>query len=106
MRPSKHQLIDALQTHQGAERGVSAEYLAKLLDTDPRVVRGLVTELREDGVPVCGHPKSGYFIALTSDELEQTVQFLRARAMKSLHLEARLRRISLPDLLGQLKLQT
>ena len=42
----------------------------------------------------------------TAEELESCCAFLRARAMHSLMIEARLRRLPLPDLLGQLKLPT
>ena len=59
-----------------------------------------------DGVAVCGTPETGYYIAATAAELDQTCAFLRSRAMRSLTLEARLRQIPLPDLLGQLHLRT
>lgn len=106
MRPNKHQLLSVLARHQGAARGASVEALARAVDCHPRVIRHLVTELREDGVAICGHPRTGYFVAETPDELRRTCEFLRARAMRSLTLEAQLRRIPLPDLIGQLHLPT
>lgn len=105
-RPTKYQLLAVLARHQGADRGASVEALAKAIDCHPRHVRSLVTELREDGVAVCGHPKTGYFVASNPAELERTCQFLRSRALRSLTLEAQLRRIPLPDLIGQLHLPT
>ncbi len=103
---TRHDLQRVLATHIGKDKGVTAEALARALDIPARMVRHLVTELREEGVAVCGHPSNGYFIAETPEELNATCKFLRGRAMKSLELESRLRKIPLPDLLGQLHLKT
>lgn len=101
-----HQLLAALAGHIGREKGITATHLAARIDVPPRRVRQLVTELRLDGEAVCGHPSTGYYMAATAEEVEETCQFLRARAMHSLTLESRLRKIPLPDLVGQLKLRT
>lgn len=106
MRPSKTALQVVLERHIGRSRGVTAAALAQALDCPERLVRELVTELRIDGLAVCGHPATGYFIAATREELEETCAFLRARAMHSLVLEAKLRGMPLADLVGQLHLPT
>lgn len=105
-RAGKHDLAAVLSRHIGKDNGVTATALAAALGTTPRAVRHLITELREDGTAVCGHPSSGYFIAANDAELQATCAFLRARAMHSLTLESKLNKIPLPDLLGQLKLPT
>ena len=109
-RPTKAALLAVLMKHIGKAKGVSAAGLVNELGMHPasglRVIRELVTELREEGVAVCGHPASGYFIAETRDELEETCAFLRSRAMHSLVLEAKLRGMPLADLVGQLHLPT
>ena len=105
-RPTKTDLEVLLQGHIGRERGVTAEALAARLDCSRRHVRKLVTELREDGRALCGHPDAGYFIAATREEIEETCAFLRSRAMRSLVLEAKLRGLPLADLVGQLRLRT
>jgi hypothetical protein len=69
-------------------------------------VRHQVSALREEGIAICGHPKTGYFIAANAEELETTVEFLKSRALHSLHLASRLTKIPLVDLIGQLKLKT
>lgn len=101
-----HDLLAVLQGHVGRKRGASVQLLAHRLDTTARHVRQLVTDLRNDGVAVCGHPHDGYYIAETPEELEQTCKFLRSRALHSLTLEAKLRKVPLADLLGQMKLKT
>lgn len=53
---------------------------------------------------ICGTPETGYYLATTPDELRESCKFLHERAMKSLVLASRMQQISLPELLGQLKL--
>lgn len=101
-----NELLSVLSSHIGRARGITAKGLADALQCPPRAVRYLVTELRDEGIAVCGHPGSGYFIAANAEELEETCQFLRSRAMHSLHLEAQLRKMPLPDLIGQMHLRT
>ena len=103
---TKHDALAVLQGHIGRNDGISVEQLAAALDTPARRVRALVSELREEGVAVCAHPALGYYIAQTPEEVEHCCAFLRSRAMHTLVLESRLRKISLPELLGQLRLKT
>lgn len=100
------QLLTVLSRHIGRGNGISVKQLAEQLLTQPRHIRTLVSELREDSHAICGTPKDGYYIAATPDELQHTCDFLRSRAMHSLTLESRLRKIPLVDLLGQLHLPT
>lgn len=104
--PTKTDLEMLLMRHIGAERGVTAKAIAEALGCTERLVRELVTELRMDGRALCGHPATGYFIAATKAEIEQTCAFLRRRAMHSLVLESRLSGMPLADLVGQLRLPT
>ncbi len=103
---TKHRLLGALQQHIGADKGLSAQAIGVAIGCNKRQVRTLVTALRLDGIAVCGHPSTGYFIAATAEELEQTCRYLRDRAMTSLVLESKLRGLALADLLGQLRLPT
>ncbi len=106
MSATKNDALSILQRHVGAANGVTAEQLAVALGIPKRAVRHLVTELREDGIAVCGHPRTGYFIAANDEEIKETCKFLRDRAMTSLRLESVLSKTALPDLLGQLHLPT
>lgn len=99
-------VLTVLSRHIGSGNGLSMFSLAQQLDMVPRVIRKLVSELRDDGHAICGTPKEGYFIAETPEELQHTCEFLRSRAMHSLSLESKLRKIPLSDLLGQLHLPT
>lgn len=102
----KDRLLTLLSRHIGEDRGITAEQITLAICVPKRRVRTLVSELRLDGVAVCGHPRDGYYIAANSEEVERTCQFLRSRALHSLTLESKLRHVPLPDLLGQLRLKT
>jgi len=103
---TRHDLVRLLEAHIGADSGITAQAIAEALKIHKRAVRLLVTQAREHGIAVCGHPRTGYFIAATAEELRETCAFLRSRAMHSLVLESKLSNVPLPDLLGQLKLPT
>lgn len=100
-------LLATLQHHIGAASGITVKQLAALLGISPRRVRRLVSEAREDGIAICAHPQTGYFIAATAEELDlYFLKFLEARALHGLRLISRVRRIAWPDYIGQLKLTT
>ena len=103
---SKDRLLKVLARHIGKGHGLGVAALALQVGVAQRQVRKFVTDLRQDGVAVCGTPTHGYYIAGTPEELEETCQFLRRRALHSLTLESRLRKVPLPDLIGQLHLRT
>ena len=106
--PNKNRsfVLKLLIRHIGGGNGISMHQLEQQLDMLPRVIRRHISELREDGHAICGTPNEGYYIAATPEELQHTCDFLRSRAMHSLTLESRLRKIPLTDLLGQLHLPT
>jgi hypothetical protein len=106
-------VLDLLRHHIGRAAGITARELVaavnarhpatKLNERDLRVV---ATDLRMEGHHLCAHPSTGYFIASTPDELEETLTFLRQRAMSSLRQVAAMKHVSMPDLCGQLHLNT
>jgi biotin operon repressor len=102
----RHELLAVMARHIGAQHGVSAEQLARALNTSARHIRTLVTELRMDGEHVCVTPGEGYFMAETDADVTATCEFLKSRALKSLLLASRMTKVSIPDLVGQLKLPT
>lgn len=111
---SKNDVIRALSVHIGKEHGVSAEDLVKQINCNPfrrdkageRRLRVLVTELRMEGYHICAHPSSGYFMARNEDELNETCEFLHSRSIAGLKQIAAMKRVSVPDLRGQLQLPT
>lgn len=68
----------------GAVNGQDVKTLASAVGTTDRAIRTLVDDLIEEGVPVCAHPKTGYYIAATIDEAKAVHDFLRSRGLHSL----------------------
>lgn len=98
------ELLNLLAFHQGRESGITAEHLAQVAGVPERRLRTLIGELREEGIAICATPETGYYLAVTPEELAESCKFLHDRALRSLLLASRMQKISLPDLLGQLKL--
>lgn len=103
---TKHDLMAVMVNHSGAQEGISAKALANTLGVPERQVRHFVTQCREDGIAICGHPGTGYFVAQTPDEMKTTLEFLKHRALHSLKLASTLSKLPLADLIGQLHLKT
>ena len=109
---SRDALLVALRDHIGRANGVTGTALAReVIGAEPtpgdeRIVRRLVVELRREGHHVCAHPASGYYLAQSPEELDDTIAFLRDRALSSLEQIAAMKRVSVPDLFGQFKLPT
>jgi hypothetical protein len=105
-------LLVALRNHIGRANGVTVTALAReVLGAEPtrgdeRIVRNVVVELRMEGHHVCAQTDAGYFLAANADELDDSIKFLRKRAMSSLEQIAAMKHVSLPDLFGQLHLPT
>jgi len=103
-------LLGALRRHIGRRNGVTATALCReILGANPtsgheRHLRELVVELRKAGQHICAHPRDGYFIAETAEELQETCDFLRSRSMAGLEQVAAMQRVSIPDLVGQMRL--
>lgn len=100
-------LLAVLSRHIGRRQGVTATALCREVlganptSADERRLRELVVELRKDGHHVCAHPRDGYFLADNAEELQETCSFLHSRAMSSLEQESAMKRVSIPDLVGQ-----
>jgi predicted DNA-binding transcriptional regulator YafY len=97
------ELLNILSAHRGRAHGIHVVQLVQRTGKPARLLRRLISDLRTEGVAICGKPTTGYFIAETSEELDEfCIKYLEARAMHSLKLSSRLRKIPLPVLAGQL----
>lgn len=101
-----HDLMAVMARHIGRSKGISCAQLARELSLQQRYVRSLISSAREEGIAICGHPSTGYYVAETEAEITETLDFLKHRALHSLRLYSRLAKIPLPDLIGQLHLPT
>ncbi|HAR46457.1 MAG TPA: hypothetical protein DCS05_09910 [Nitrospiraceae bacterium] len=106
----RQDVLTALSNHVGVKNGISARALATHITGEAtpaaeRRLRTLIVALRCEGVPICGRPTSGYYIASTSDEVIASCMWLRSRAMTSLITISRLTQIAVPELMGQISLE-
>jgi hypothetical protein len=119
-KEAKTRLLDKLTGHVGREnaigmgelfeavfgRAVGSRVQENLNAT--RDLRELITELRRLGIPILSSSSpggSGYYLAESGPEMEGYLRRLRRRALGILGQEARLRRLALPELLGQMYLE-
>ena len=108
-------ILAALTSHIGEPNAIGMGELFELVYgeswrnriNDTRALRTTITKLREDGVPICSVATSsggGYYLAAAGSELAAYLRRTERRALKMLHRNARIKKISLPDYLGQMKL--
>lgn len=102
-------VLAVLQRNVGEAHGLSAEQLAYEVTgrrnaADQRALRKVIEALRIAGHCICAHPAHGYYLAANDDELDRACNFLIERAMTSLRQVSAMKRVSLPDLRGQLGL--
>jgi len=84
-------------------RATGNEWANRINDT--RLVRRAITELRQEGSAICSNVSYGYYLAQTAQDMTKYLEGLRRAALKKLALEARLRQMALPELIGQMALQ-
>lgn len=99
-----NQLLNVLAQHQGRAHGISSGALATKTGLSQRQLRKHISALRDEGIAICGKPSTGYFVPVTPEELQESCAFLEHRALHSLRVLSRMKKVALPDLLGQLKL--
>lgn len=74
---------------------------------DTRRLRDLVTEMRRDGQPVMSDSSAtngGYWIAASSSEVNEWCNRMTAKALSILKRISSIKKVSLPDYVGQLHL--
>lgn len=106
---SLNSVLDALRGRVGQANGCTARELVLAISGrfstgDERRLRKVIVALRLAGHPVCGTPDTGYFIAANAAELDGTCGWLYGRSMTTLRQVSAMKRVTLPDLRGQLGL--
>ncbi len=117
-RDPKYQglLLAVLERHRGRENCIGmGELWRKVfhrpyrhLINDTRPLRSLIRELRRQGHPICSTSDKynpGYYLAETAEEMEEFIARHERRGLASLSQTAKLRKLALPELLGQLQLK-
>ena len=99
-----------VQYRRGIENGIKAKELVTLITgeestaSDERWIRYIVTRLRNEGFPILATPESGYYWPVNAGEIHVNCQWLKSRAMTHLKMMAKLKKIGVPLVEGQLSL--
>lgn len=86
------------------ERVFDKPYTNKINHT--RRLRTIITALRQKGVPIgstAAQNGGGYYLVRAGSELDEYCGRLRRAALNKLALESKLRKLSLPELLGEMQ---
>ncbi len=111
----KMRIMTELASHIGSMHAIGMGELYELVTGDPwsnrindtRKLRRLVSQLRFDGVPICSAPRSsggGYYLAAAGSEMTGFLRNRERLALKILAMNAKIRKLTLPEYLGQMKL--
>jgi hypothetical protein len=111
----KARALHELAQHIGRERPIGMGLLySRVFErpwshriNDTRALRQLITRMRFEGIAICStsdHKQPGYYLAAAGTELEDYCRRFTRRALRSLAMVAKARRMSLPELLGQMQL--
>ena len=112
---NQHKLLSVLSNHIGEVNAISMTKLyEEVFDrpwndhvNDTRVLRKLITFMREDGVPICSvtSREGGYYLAAAGSEMAEFIRRDKYRALQILRRDAKMLKTTLPNYLGQLKLE-
>jgi len=75
---------------------------------DTRLLRYIITELRHEGRRICSSPSKnggGYYLAAAGSELADYLRKNKIRALRLLAMNAKIKKVNLPNYLGQIKLE-
>jgi len=98
-----HGRANAIGMGELYERVYGEQWAHRINDT--RKLRDVILALRREGLPICStcnRSGGGYYLASVGSDLEDFLQRRHVKALKILALEARMRRLSLAELLGQM----
>jgi hypothetical protein len=112
LTPLEGTILRILEIHKGRENALPRKELVEfvnqglpLFPVAERTIRATIKHLQSQHGERIGSCAKGYFMAQTSEELERVCSYYDSYALSSLHVSARLRRMALPELLGQMKLR-
>ncbi len=115
MQQAKIRLLMALTHHVGPDNRIGMGELYEQVFGEPyqnrindtKGLRRLITKLRNEGTAICSDQSTttgGYWLAASSSETNAYCDNLKKQALRKLSRVAAIKRISLPEFLGQMQL--
>ena len=113
LNPLEAIILRFLEAHQGKDFAISRERLVEKINGDAplifraseRKIRATIKHLIESHGAWIGSCPKGYFMIETDRELLDACKYYHGYALSLLHVEAKLRKMSLAALLGQLSIE-
>jgi hypothetical protein len=114
---NRHRLLAELSNHIGEVNAISMTALYDAVFNrawndrvnDTRPLRKLIELMRDEGIPICSVTSKhggGYYIAAAGSEQAEYLRRDKYRALRILHRDAKMLKTTLPNYLGQLKIET
>lgn len=110
----RQRLLSALTAHIGGHNAISMTALYSAVYDRPwtdringtRLIRKLVTALRMEGVPICSvtSASGGYYLPAAGSEAADYMRRYEAKALRILRAIAKMKKTTLPNYLGQIRL--
>jgi hypothetical protein len=115
MHDKRARLLAELTKHIGESNAIGMGELYEIIFEKPwknrindtRKLRTLITSLRADGIAICSSSDAGnggYYLASAGSEINDYLRRLERRALKVLARISKIKRITLPEYLGQMRL--
>jgi hypothetical protein len=112
---AKGRLFDVLSRHLGKENAIGMDVLHEVIFdetvshkiNDTKKTRILITALRSQGRAIGSNSSKnggGYYLPRAGSELDDYCKRMHRRALRILAMEAKIRNISMPELVGQMNL--
>jgi tryptophanase len=107
-------VLEVLAGHVGKEKAIGMGELFEAVYgrpwrhriNDTRPLRHLISDLRQRGIPICSiQGGDGYYLPATESELLDYTARDKMRALRILARVARMHKISLPRLIGQINME-
>ena len=116
MQLARLKIYMVMMQHVGPDKKIGmGELYSEVFDrpwdhriNDTRKLRDLVTEMRAQGQPVMSdssHTNGGYWIAASASEVNAWCERSKIKALSILKRLASVKKISLPEFLGQMQLE-
>ena len=110
----RQRLLSSLTGHIGAHNAISMTQLYETVYerpwenriNDTRLIRKLVTAMRMEGVPICSITSApgGYYLPAAGSEAAAYMRRYEAKALRILRAIAKMKKTTLPNYLGQIRL--
>lgn len=110
----RQRLLATMTSHIGAHNAIGMTQLYEAVYdrpwdnrvNDTRRIRKLVTAMRMEGVPICSVTSApgGYYLPAAGSEAHAFMRRYEAKALRILRAIAKMKKTSLPNYLGQLRL--